>query len=112
MTVSTVSPSASARDWGCPGPAADGRPRYVTDINAETGTVTVGRQDDLRIGHITADRLKRLDPAKYGETFECEVQVRAHGGVVPATATLTGAASDGPEAAVEWNCMSRCAASP
>lgn len=86
---------------GLPGPAADGRPRYVTDINAETGTVTVGRQDDLRIGHITADRLKRLDPAKYGETFECEVQVRAHGGVVPATATLTGAASDGPEAAVE-----------
>ena len=74
---------------GLPGPAADGQPRYVTDINASTGTVTVGRKKDLRIGHITADRLKRLDPAKHGETFECEVQVRAHGGVVPATATLT-----------------------
>jgi tRNA-specific 2-thiouridylase len=86
---------------GLPGPAADGQPRYVTDINASTGTVTVGHKDDLRVGHITADRLKRLDPATHGETFECEIQVRAHGGVVPATATLTGAATDGPEAAVE-----------
>jgi tRNA-specific 2-thiouridylase len=74
---------------GLTGPAADGQPRYVTDINASTGTVTVGRKQDLRIGHITADRLKRLDPVKHGETFGCEVQVRAHGGVVPATATLT-----------------------
>jgi tRNA-specific 2-thiouridylase len=86
---------------GLPGPAADGQPRYVTDIDATTGTVTVGRKRDLRTGHITADRLKRLDPAKHGRHFDCEVQVRAHGGVVPATATLTGAASDGPEAAVE-----------
>ncbi|AGP31108.1 tRNA 2-thiouridine(34) synthase MnmA [Corynebacterium terpenotabidum] len=86
---------------GLAGPAADGQPRYVTDINAATGTVTVGRKEDLRIGHITADRLKRLDPVKHSDTFECEVQVRAHGGVVPATAHLTGAASDGPDAAVE-----------
>lgn len=75
---------------GLPGPAADGQPRYVTDIDASTGTVTVGRREDLRVGHITADRLKRLDPAKHGATFECDVQVRAHGGVVSASATLTG----------------------
>lgn len=75
---------------GVAGPAADGQPRYVTDIDASTGTVTVGGREDLRVGHITADRLKRLDPAKHGSTFECDVQVRAHGGVVPATATLGG----------------------
>lgn len=75
---------------GVAGPAADGQPRYVTDIDASTGTVTVGGRDDLRVGRITADRLKRLDPARHGTTFDCEVQVRAHGGVVPATATLTG----------------------
>lgn len=73
---------------GLAGPAADGQPRYVTDIDAATGTVTVGRREDLRIGHISADRLKRLDPARHGRRFACEVQVRAHGGVVPATAEL------------------------
>ncbi|AWT25856.1 tRNA-specific 2-thiouridylase MnmA [Corynebacterium provencense] len=86
---------------GLPGPATDGQPRYVTDIDAATGTVTVGRREDLRVGHITADRLKRLDPRRHGTTFRCDVQVRAHGGVVPATATLHGGAADGPDSRVE-----------
>ena len=78
---------------GLPREGLDGKPRYVTDIDAATGTVTIGQRDDLRIGAITADRLKRLDPAVHGREFECEVQVRAHGGVVPATARLV----DDPE---------------
>lgn len=73
---------------GLPGPAPDGRPRYVTDIDATTGTVTVGTREDLRTGSITADRLKRLDPEVHGRRFRCEVQVRAHGGVVPAVARI------------------------
>ena len=43
-------------------PAADGQPRYVTDINAQTGTVTVGSRRDLSVGVIEADRLKYLHP--------------------------------------------------
>jgi tRNA-specific 2-thiouridylase len=63
-------------------PAADGKPRYVTDIDATTGTVTVGSRKDLSVTHITADRLKYLHPAMDG-SFDAEVQVRAHGSVVP-----------------------------
>lgn len=63
-------------------PAADGKPRYVTDIDATTGTVTVGSREDLSVTHITADRLKYLHPAMDG-SFDAEVQVRAHGSVVP-----------------------------
>ena len=62
-------------------PAADGRPRYVTDIDAATGTVTVGPREALAVTHIEADRLKFLHPAMEGE-FHCDVQVRAHGSVV------------------------------
>ena len=68
-------------------PAPDGRPRYVTDINARTGTVTVGPREDLAIGRIEADRLKVLHPAMGGEV-DCQVQVRAHGGLVDAHAKI------------------------
>lgn len=73
---------------GLPREGLDGKPRYVTDIDAATGTVTIGQREDLRTGSITADRLKRLDPAVHGREFSCDVQVRAHGGVVPAIARL------------------------
>lgn len=66
-------------------PTADGSPRYVTDIDAESGTVTVGSRADLSVSGIEADRLKYLHPAMEGE-FDCEVQVRAHGSVVPCRA--------------------------
>ncbi|WJZ02395.1 tRNA 2-thiouridine(34) synthase MnmA [Corynebacterium freiburgense] len=66
-------------------PAADGRPRYVTDIDAATGTVTVGPRERLAVSTIHADRLKFLHPAMNGE-FDCIVQVRAHGGIVPCRA--------------------------
>ncbi|MBV7292937.1 tRNA 2-thiouridine(34) synthase MnmA [Corynebacterium sp. TAE3-ERU16] len=68
-------------------PAADGRPRYVTDIDAATGTVTVGPWERLAVSVIHADRLKVLHPGMAGE-FDCEVQVRAHGGVVPCRARV------------------------
>lgn len=68
-------------------PAADGRPRYVTDIDAATGTVTVGSREDLRIQTIGADRLKYLHPDMDGE-LDCLVQVRAHGSVVACRAVI------------------------
>jgi len=68
-------------------PAADGQPRYVTDINAQTGTVTVGSRRDLSVGVIDADRLKYLHPMMDG-SFDADVQVRAHGSVVPCHVTV------------------------
>lgn len=68
-------------------PAADGKPRYVTDINAQTGTVTVGSRTDLAVRIIEADRLKYLHPAMAG-SFDADVQVRAHGSVVPCHVTV------------------------
>ena len=68
-------------------PAADGKPRYVTDVDAATGTVTVGPREALRVSTITADRLKVLHPDMAGE-FEANVQIRAHGGVVPCRAEI------------------------
>lgn len=82
-------------------PAADGKPRYVTDVDADTGTVTVGPREALKVREITADRLKVLHPAMAeavsaaageggtggtggtgGQELEANVQIRAHGGVV------------------------------
>ena len=68
-------------------PAADGRPRYVTAIDAATGEVTVGPKEALKVTRIEADRLKFLHPAMSGE-LECLVQVRAHGGVVRCRAAI------------------------
>lgn len=68
-------------------PAADGKPRYVTDINAATGVVTVGSRADLSVTVIEADRLKYLHPGMAG-TFDAEVQVRAHGAATPCTVTI------------------------
>ncbi|PRQ10737.1 tRNA 2-thiouridine(34) synthase MnmA [Corynebacterium sp. 13CS0277] len=68
-------------------PAADGKPRYVTGIDAATGTVTVGSRADLEVGVIVADRLKKLHPHFQG-TQELLIQVRAHGGIAHATVTV------------------------
>ena len=71
-------------------PAADGKPRYVLDIEPVTRTVTVGPADGLDITEITADapRLDRL-PAARGAR-DCQVQLRAHGEVHACTAWLDG----------------------
>ncbi|MDO4911832.1 MAG: tRNA 2-thiouridine(34) synthase MnmA [Corynebacterium sp.] len=72
-------------------PAADGKPRYVTKINAEEGTVTVGPKAALSIGTIWADRLKFLHPAMEAlceSPAQVQVQVRAHGEVVDCTARI------------------------
>jgi tRNA-specific 2-thiouridylase len=71
-------------------PAPDGKPRYVLDIAPVTGTVTVGPGDLLDVAEVVGVRpvwtLGRPPAAR----FDCVAQVRAHGGVSPATATLDG----------------------
>ncbi|MEU7901838.1 tRNA 2-thiouridine(34) synthase MnmA [Actinoplanes sp. NPDC049118] len=66
-------------------PAPDGRPRYVLSITPKTNTVTVGPREDLAVDLVTATR-----PIWHGEPtpVECEVQLRAHGDVVPALVTV------------------------
>ncbi len=73
---------------GIAGPGPDGNPRYVTGIDAETGTVRVGTIEDLEVWSLTGrDPVFTAGTAPAG-ALDCEVQVRAHGGVVPAVAEL------------------------
>ena len=73
---------------GIAGPGPDGNPRYVTGIDAETGTVRVGSVEDLEVWSLTGrDPVFTAGGAPVGP-LDCEVQVRAHGGVVRAVAEL------------------------
>lgn len=73
---------------GIAGPGPDGRPRYVTGIDAETGTVRVGAVEDLDVWELTGVRPVFTAGAPFAKPVECEVQVRAHGETVPAVAEL------------------------
>jgi len=68
-------------------PAADGRPRYVLSITPKTNTVTVGPREALAVDTVTASRV-----IWHGVPLpvECDVQLRAHGEVVPALVTVEG----------------------
>ena len=66
---------------GIPGPGPDGQPRYVTAIDAESGTVRVGGADELDVWSLTGERPVFTSGAAPGGLVECEAQVRAHGGV-------------------------------
>ena len=67
-------------------PAADGRPRYVLDIEPVSGTVTVGAAEDLDVDAIDGVRARwcAAVPDTAAAPLRCAVQVRAHGEAVPA----------------------------
>ena len=69
---------------GVEGPAADGRPRYVTAIEPDTGTVKVGSAERLQVWTIRADRPIWTSGSTPAGPIECTVQVRAHGGLAEA----------------------------
>src|SRR5699024_5357268 len=69
-------------------PASDGRPRYVTDIDPDSGTVAVGSAEDLEIRRIRAREPRWTTHNAPVGAFRCVVQVRAHGGLAPAEAEL------------------------
>ena len=73
---------------GIPGPGPDGNPRYVTAIDAESGTVRVGTAADLDVWALTGDQPVFTSGVVLDGPVECEVQVRAHGGVAPAVAEV------------------------
>lgn len=73
---------------GIAGPGPDGRPRYVTAIDAESGTVRVGAVEDLEVWHLTGrDPVFTAGSVQPGP-IECEVQVRAHGGIAAGVADV------------------------
>ena len=59
-------------------PAADGKPRYVLDIEPVSGTVTVGPREELTINHISGIR-PRWCGAVPSEPLHGTAQLRAHG---------------------------------
>ncbi|MDN5858925.1 MAG: tRNA 2-thiouridine(34) synthase MnmA [Pseudonocardia sp.] len=69
---------------GIDAPAADGRPRYVTAIEPAIGTVRVGPAAALQVRTIEAAAPVWAAGAAPGRSFDCTVQVRAHGGLAPA----------------------------
>jgi tRNA-specific 2-thiouridylase len=71
-------------------PAADGRPRYVLDIEPVSGIVTVGPREALAVTGLDCIRPLWCDTPPSGP-LECTVQLRAHGDehravVVPSSA--------------------------
>ena len=75
---------------GIAGPGPDGLPRYVTAIDAESQTVRVGAKKDLEVRSLIGVQPVFTSGVVPEGPVECEVQVRAHGGVVPAVAELVG----------------------
>jgi tRNA-specific 2-thiouridylase len=71
-------------------PSADGKPRYVLEIRPKTNEVVVGPREALAIAELAGSRISwaGMPPADPAEPFDCEVQVRAHGDPVPATARV------------------------
>ena len=75
---------------GIAGPGADGGPRYVTGIDADTGTVHVGDLADLEVTTLEGDAPVFTSGVAPSGPLECVVQVRAHGGVGTAVVELRG----------------------
>jgi tRNA-specific 2-thiouridylase len=71
-------------------PAADGKPRYVLDIEPVTKTVTVGPAEELDIAEITASRPVWTGCSPPSGPLDCLVQLRAHGEPHACTAWLDG----------------------
>ena len=75
---------------GIAGPGPDGRPRYVTAIDADSGTVQVGSAADLEVWQLTGHQPVFTAGTTPAGPVECAVQVRAHGEAVDAVAELAG----------------------
>ena len=75
---------------GIAGPGPDGRPRYVTAIDAATATVHVGDLTDLDVWTLTGRSPVFTAGTAPSGPIECAVQVRAHGETVGAVAQVSG----------------------
>jgi len=86
-----------------PRPAADGAPRYVTDVDTTRNVVTVGPESLLSVRELVGEDVVWLAPDVNADgstsasgPARCLAQVRAHGDALPGTAVrVTG--DDGAE---------------
>lgn len=69
---------------GIAGPGPDGQPRYVTGIDAATGTVRVGPAEDLDVRELVGDKPVFTAGVAPEGPVEGVIQVRAHGGLAAA----------------------------
>ncbi|AHC24979.1 MULTISPECIES: tRNA 2-thiouridine(34) synthase MnmA [Mycobacteriaceae] len=69
---------------GIAGPGPDGQPRYVTGIDAVTGTVRVGPAEDLDVRELVGDKPVFTAGVAPGGPVAGVIQVRAHGGLAAA----------------------------
>ena len=80
-------------------PSDDGMPRFVLEVRPKTNEVVVGPREALAVAELAGSRISwaGLPPAdvvaagtagRSCSPFDCEVQVRAHGDPVPATARV------------------------
>ncbi|WP_197380828.1 tRNA 2-thiouridine(34) synthase MnmA [Mycolicibacterium mengxianglii] len=77
---------------GIAGPGPDGQPRYVTSIDAQTGTVHVGDAAELEVWELLGTQPVFTSGMPLSGPVECEVQVRAHGGLAPVVAEVVDGA--------------------
>ncbi|HEX4722943.1 MAG TPA: tRNA methyl transferase PRC-barrel domain-containing protein, partial [Pseudonocardiaceae bacterium] len=75
---------------GIEAPAATGRPRYVLALEPVSGNVRVGAAERLAVTEITGIRPVWPGGTPLTDDMTCTVQVRAHGGLASATASLAG----------------------
>ncbi|KJX74976.1 tRNA 2-thiouridine(34) synthase MnmA [Mycobacterium lepromatosis] len=75
---------------GIVGPGPDGRPRYVTAIDADTATVYVGDAADLDVHALIGRAPVFTGGAAPLGPVECVVQIRAHGETAGAVVELIG----------------------
>lgn len=72
-------------------PAADGRPRYVTEVDTARNVVTVGPETLLSVSTLVGEKAVWLAPdVAADEPVRCEAQVRAHGEPVPGSVRRDG----------------------
>ncbi|MFI2366153.1 tRNA 2-thiouridine(34) synthase MnmA [Promicromonospora sp. NPDC019610] len=79
-------------------PAADGKARYVVDVQPATNTVVVGPAELLSVDRIAGEKALWFDGVLEHEPdgwFDAEVQVRAHGAPVPARVRAVEGGPDG-----------------
>jgi tRNA-specific 2-thiouridylase len=71
-------------------PADDGKPRYVLEVRPVSNEVVVGPREALATRELAGHRVTWAGrpPADAEVPFDCEVQVRAHGDPVAATARM------------------------
>lgn len=74
-------------------PSPDGRPRFVLEVKTATNQVVVGPKEALAVGELAGSSFTWAGRGPLDATapFDCEVQIRAHGDPVPATARVSAA---------------------